>query len=234
MRKNKKLKKIAEETLSRHTDKEFLDKLKAEVRLNRAEGAGVKKRSKNFYAVCAGLAVAACLIICLTVLFEFGVIGGLKGETGSPSQNKFYSADNMYLNDISLEEFNAKDTGIDLSDRDLLSVAEAVDVYYGETLYYIVKYNDPDTFDLLNFVVVTNPDYPYRVGETDYIDEAQIGGYSVFYTESIQKHESVYDIMAKGKIQTEKATVYIEYESVSLTEHSGFLEMLASCLVVSE
>lgn len=234
MRKNKKLKKIAEETLSCHKNEDFLDKLRAEVRLSRAESAEVKKRSKNFYALCAGLAVAVCLIICLTVLFEFGIIGGLKGETGSPSQNKFYSADNMYLNDISLEEFNAKDTGIDLSDRDLLSVAEAVDVYYGETLYYIVKYNDPDTFDLLNFVVVTNPDYPYRVGETDYIDEAQIGGYSVFYTESIQKHESVYDIMAKGKIQTEKATVYIEYESVSLTEHSGFLEMLASCMVVSE
>ena len=215
MRKNRKLKKIAEETLSRHTDKDFLDKLKAEVRLTSAEGVAVKKKSKSFYAACAGLAVAACLIICLAVLFEFGVIGGLKGETGSPSQNKFYSADNMYVNNISLEE-------------------EAVDVYYGETLYYIVKYNDPDTFDLLNFVVVTNPDYPYRVGETDYIDEAQIGGYSVLYTESIQKHESVYDIIAKGKIQTEKATVYIEYTSVSLTGHSGFLEMLASCMVVSE
>ena len=234
MRKNRKLKKIAEETLSRHTDKDFLDKLKAEVRLSRAEGVAVKKKSKSFYAACAGLAVAACLIICLAVLFESGVISGLKGDTGSPSQNKFYSADNMYVNNTSLEEFNAIDTGIKLNGLDLLSVTEAVDVYYDETLYYIVKYNDPDNFDVLNFVVVTNPDYPYRVGETDYIDEAQIGGYSVLYTESIQKHESVYDIIAKGKIQTEKATVYIEYTSVSLTGHSGFLEMLASCMVVSE
>ena len=83
MRKNRKLKKIAEETLSRHTDKEFLDKLKAEIRLNRAEGAGVKKRSKNFYALCAGLAVAACLIICLTVLFEFGVKRARRRRTNS-------------------------------------------------------------------------------------------------------------------------------------------------------
>ncbi len=234
MKKDRKLKKIADDFLSNYTDEEFLVKLKAEACNRQSDKKDNRINIKRFFAVCTSLlTMAVCLIITLVILFESNIIN-LSGKQDTDqvpeTNNKFYSSENLIVNEISFEDFIKANTGVQLSEYNLDSIQKATDVFYNETLYYVARYNNLESLELLNLVVVVNPEYNYSNRVVNYECEANIGNYSVAYVETVSDEDGIYEINTTGEIKTEKLIIYIDYESVSLTAQSNFIYMLKSVL----
>ena len=102
MKKDRKLKKIADDFLSNYTDEQFLVKLKAEACNRQSDKKDNKINSKRFFAVCTSLlTMAVCLIITLVILFESNTInlGGKQDTDQVPeTNNKFYYSYNLIVN----------------------------------------------------------------------------------------------------------------------------------------
>lgn len=235
MRKNKKLNNFIENSLACHTNKNFLEELKTEISCGKAIDSLKRSNIKFSITIFGGLAATlACVIVSVLLLFEFGIINiGLKGKTDfPPAQNKFYSAENLSVKEASLEEFTTEHTEILLREEGLVRIDKAVDIYYNETLYYVAKYDDPERYDLLNVIIVVNPEYQYNSGHTNYTNECKIGDYSVRYLETISEEEGLFSNNTIGKMYIGTNALYLEYESISLTEKSNFLSMLKRTLTL--
>lgn len=218
MKKNGYLDKITDKFLDERTDEERSFGLLREAHVTIAENKRGKKafswkKVASVCSVCAVLLVAVC--VSFFVFFN----------THDIQEEKTYSFANQEERKSSLEELN-RVSKIKFKETERSSVICCYDKKYGDDLYYLVLYNNEDTFDVVTVKALINPLYKQDINMSQYDKTHIIGQYDLKYVENIKNKEGLFEITANAVIEYQGEILLIDYEGVSLIEESNFLNVV--------
>lgn len=218
MKKNRYLEKRTDEFFDERTDEEKSSELLRMAHIQITE----KKRKKKAFSwkkvasvcsVCAVLLVA----VCVSVFVFFNTQDTQNGKTYSFANQEERSSNLSELNKVSKIKFQ------EIEGTDVIC---CYDKKYGDDLYYLVLYNNEDTFDVVTVKALINPLYKQEINMSRYNKTYTISQYDLKYVENIKSKEGLFEITAYGVIEYKDEILLIDYEGVSLTEESYFLNVI--------
>lgn len=217
MKKDKKLRKYAEERMSVLGNEEFLRTLK-----NKVSGKSrLSLMKKSLIAALSGVAltaVAATTILCIAMIEkDDNSQGGKDGLLYTVSEADFESSTVKALNG----ETYAIDLHFDASDD--LSVTRYFDKETGETKYYIVNVSRTITGE--NFTICTvmgGYDYKGAIDADMLAKSVTVGGIDVRYDYEHCEEGSGYKYQYQAVINTGTEKIYLWYEACRQGEYDCF------------
>lgn len=218
MKKNGYLEKRTDEFLDERTDEEKSSELLRMAHIQITENKRKKKAFpwKKVASVCSVCAVLL-IAVCVSVFVFFNTQDTQEGKTYSFADQEERTSSLAELNKVSKIKFRETE-GID--------VICCYDKKYGDDLYYLVSYNNEETFDILTIKALTNPLYKQEINMSRYEKSEAVGLYTLKYTVNMQNKDGLFDIKAKGVIEYQDEILLIDYEGVSLTEESNFFNVI--------
>lgn len=218
MKKNGYLEKRTDEFLDERTDEEKSSGLLRMALIQITENKR-KKKAFSWKKVASVCSVCAVLLIavCVSVFVFFNTQGTQEEKTYSFADQEERTSSLAELNKVSKIKFRETE-GID--------VICCYDKKYGDDLYYLVSYNNEETFDILTIKALTNPLYKQEINMSRYEKSEAVGLYTLKYTVNMQNKDGLFDIKAKGVIEYQDEILLIDYEGVSLTEESNFFNVI--------
>lgn len=218
MKKNGYLEEKTDEFLDEKTDEEKSSGLLREAHIRIAENKRGKKafpwkKVASVCSVCAVLLVA----VCVSVFAYYNAQGNNDEKTYSFSNQEERNSDFSELNEVSAIKFKESEKS---------SVICCYDKKYGDDLYYLVLYNNEDTFDVVTVKALINPLYKQEINTGLYDKTSSVGQYDLKYVENIKSKEGLFEITAYGVIEYKDEILLIDYEGVSLIEESNFLNVV--------
>lgn len=217
MKKNGYLDKRTDEFLDERTDEEKSSELLHMAHKQIKENKQRKNFSwKKVASVCSACAVLL-IAVCVSVFVFF--------NTENAQETKTYSFADQEERDSSLEELNQV-SKIKFREKEGIDVICCYDKKYGDDLYYLLSYNNEETFDILTIKALTNPSYKHDINMSQYDKSETVGLYVLKYTVNMQNKDGLFDIKVKGVIEYQGEILLIDYEGVSLTEESNFSNVI--------
>lgn len=218
MKKNGYLKKKADEFLDERIEQEKGSEL---LRMAHIQIAENKHRNKAFSwkkvaSVCS-VCVVLFIVVCVSVFVFFNTQDKQETKTYSFADQEERSSDVSELNKVSKIKFK---------ETEGINVICCYDKKYGEDLYYLLLYNNEDTFDVVTIKALINPLYKQEINMSQYVKKYIIGQYNLKYVENIKSKEGLFEITANGVIEYQDEILIIDYEGVALTEESNFLNVI--------
>lgn len=215
MKNNKKLQKIANESLNQFHDEEFLQELKSKVGASKRTYNPQKVRLKRF-GICLTAVITATVICCVFLL-------------PSTKQEKQYMLEHLTSVASTVEEVNNEMIYYQVSDN--FMVTKYYDSQYGDTLYYKLLYAHDNVLNSLQLIVRTNQMFNYNFVHDEYKKNLQFKGHELQYCEELKVEDGLYFFKNKGEIHTNYEIIYIEYDGISLEENSSFLTLISTLLI---
>lgn len=225
MRRNKKMERIANQSMEHLKNDEFLSSL---------VGATPKVEKKKFNVHVFQKSIAAiCAALLILVALPIGIFFGTQGSN-NPADDIKYAGENERSAASSLEELNNAMQGAILTIGNPTSVILKYDSVSNHDLYYIVSYSNDETFEAVTIVVITNPKFEYTFDNPQALvplkNTADINGLSMRYRETAEIDEGIYFIDSEGYIEcTER--IHITYTGISFEENgSNFLPLIRNMI----
>lgn len=220
MRKNKKMERIANQSMEHLKNDEFLSSLVGET-------PKVEKKKFNTHVFQKSIA-AVCAALLILVALPIGIFFGTQG-TKNPTDDFEYAGENERTAVSTLEELNNAMQGATLTVENLTTVARRYDSVSNHDLYYIVSYSNDETFEAVTIVVITNPKYEYTFDNPQALvplnKTADMNGLSMRYRETAEIDEGIYFIDSEGYIECSER-IHITYTGISFEENtSNFLPL---------
>lgn len=224
MKRYKKLQHIVNESLAKNRDEQLLKSLKIQnERLNNAKRKSTKRPFK-----------LAMVSSCVAVVLVVAIIGGLflfKQDSANTDQ---YFIGNEISIESTMSELNTYTDFIDLSSSIDWSVTKYLDTKYNHVLYFIVIGENFATFETYHFTVVVNKNYKKADMNLYYNQEQRISNQTLLYYEEVEVDDDmIYTYQSRGKIVTEKETIFMRYESIGFNETSNFIPSISNLLIFS-
>ncbi len=224
MKRYKKLQHIVNESLAKNRDEQLLKSLKIQnERLINAKRKSTKRPFK-----------LAMVSSCVAVVLVVAIIGGLflfKQDSGNTDQ---YFIDNEISIESTVSELNTYTDFIDISSSIDWNVTKVIGSASNNVLYFIITGEDFATFETYHFTVVVNKNYKKADMNLFYNQEQSISNQKLLYYEKFEVDEDeIYTFKSRGKIVTEKETVFMNYESVGFNETSNFIPSISNLLIFS-
>ena len=224
MKRYKKLQHMVNESLAKNRDEQLLKSLKIQ---NEHLINAKRKSTKRPFKL-------AMVSSCVAVVLVVAIIGGLflfKQDSGSTDQ---YFIDNEIRMESNVSELNTYTDFIDLNNNIVWEVIKYLDTKYNHVLYFIVAGENFATFETYHFTVVVNKNYKKADMNLFYNQEQSISNQKLLYYEEFEVDEDeIYTFKSRGKIVTEKETIFMRYESVGFNETSNFIPSISNLLIFS-
>lgn len=224
MKRYKKLQHIVNESLAKNRDEQLLKSLKIQ---NEHLINAKRKSTKRPFKL-------AMVSSCVAVVLVVAIIGGLflfKQDSGSTDQ---YFIDNEIRIESTVSELNTYTDFIDLSSSIDWRVTKGIDGVYNHVLYFIIMGDNYETFETYHFTIVVNKNYKKADMNLYYNQEQSISNQTLIYYEEVEVDDDmIYTFKSRGKIVTEKETVFMNYESVGFNETSNFIPSISNLLIFS-
>lgn len=234
MKRNKILKKIADNSIKELSDNEFKEQLVVMQRKQTEEKkndkpALMKTKLKATVSAFVCVVIIAILIPC----FLFFQTKLRSDSDGNNAEKPSYSFSEVMSKNVELEEINAKLSGYELTDSEYIrDLAMYYDKKSGDKLYYRVIWENYDTFTSATFYIVINKycdffDFPTL--KYDYAAGIKwlISAESEFFEKDNLYYHKVY---AKAEIEDVRIYVY-NYDSVKVSDDSGFSDFIEKNLI---
>ncbi len=223
---DRRIKKQANESLSRFRNDEFLKRMKAKQK----EKA---KEKKNLISICLSLAstfvIVAAALVCAILIKP---ASALPPDDARPEvkPEKHYMLENLRVHTADLTELNASLNYLTfVGEEENITVERCVDSVYEETLYYHVVYVIDEGLSYMDFIVVVNPDYK-KEETAPYSESATVASFPLRYAENCEEDEDIYFFTENGLIETDKEKLFINAEIVAFENDSGFVLLLENAI----
>ena len=219
MRRNKKLEKIAESSISKYNNSNVKYELKRMLPEKLRKKRGITISKPLFFT---------SLAVELTIFIVVILVAFLPGKTEIPHERNYAGAEIVSYN-ASYAEMKREMSYIDLSLPEDAMILRLADKEYNDTLYYYVSFNT-ELGDEFVIRIVTDSDYVFDFNRT-FSEQTTLCGYEFDYYET-QKFDGVYyDHTAYGILQTEKEKIYVKYYGFGFDESSAFVENLQKIII---
>lgn len=223
MKKYKKLQQNVDKSFENICDAQLLESLKCEI--ISSERVKQKTKQKRFRVAIASSFIAIIIII-ITII-------------GAPllfrpnNEERHYFKDNENQIESTLEELNSFTNFIDLNSGIEWRVSKYIDILYNDTLYFIITWENSDTFEVFHISIIVNKDYKYKEDCIEYNNTQNMGNQKLLYNEKFEMDEDgLCFFTTYAKINTENESIYIKYEGIGFDGESTFLTSLSDLLVL--
>lgn len=225
MRKNKKMERIANQSMEHLKNDEFLSSIVGETPTVEKKKFNTHVFQKSIAAVCAALLILVALPI--------GIFFGTQGAK-NPTDDIKYAGDGERTAVSTLEELKNAMQGATLTVENPTTVTRRYDSVSNHDLYYVVSYSNDETFEAVTIVVITNPKYEYAFDNPQALvplnKTADMNGLSMRYRETAEIDEGIYFIDSEGYIEC-KERIHITYTGISFEENtSNFLPLIRNMI----
>lgn len=217
-------------------DKELLEQDKPWLDAFLQEHYGVTPKKKNakrvwvtLTACAAAVALVLTLALCLPRVFR-------SSDTGKTdmSGDKQYSLENQASMPCDLGEINKNilDFSLYFSDNCVLEINRYYDVLYNDTLFYVIRMHNEQTFENVLIQLYVNPDFACTSELELDKETTNINGFDLDYIHSFMLDDPIYTVSYRALTEYSGVTVYIEYTQLSLSENGDFFDFFAQTFLV--
>lgn len=228
--KNKKLKKIADESLKSLIDENLKEQLLFEQEKQyMSKQQKPQKKFLGWKRLCFTSAVSMVTITCvLLCVFLVNPI------VENPNNTKYYSYENEQNIPTTVTELNSMVDGFSVSGEFITSLSMIIDKKSGDKLYFKVEWENESTYQSCTVDIVINKDYKYLNDKTN--SELLYHGYVVEYSNKYEIiNEEIFSHECYAETIIGNARLYFNTYTVwTMSEDNDFDDFLSLFFTVND
>lgn len=221
VRTTRKLRDYIDKNIEVTKDQDFIEKAKSQIKEN-SKSTKRKIDWKKITVIASSLAV---IVIILTIVI-------LAWPNASQPQ-KVYYAENEAIVTSSVEQLNEDLTDFKFANLLNAKVNRVYDKVYNDTLFYMVEYQDNETFESIRFSIIVNAAYDSLLNKKYFEKEQQFNNYILKYNDNIELEDDIYFIYIDAKLVINNIAIFIDYDTMSDVQENGLVVLLNKCLLIS-